>query len=96
MEPTVTELADCTASELAALYGAGAASPVEATRAVLARIDRLNPSLNACDPPAVPLVSVMVRAPGTLLSSVAAVLPAPKFLNQSSILGEGLPVLSQV
>ena len=30
-----------------ALYRAGAASPVDATRAVLARIDRLNPQLNA-------------------------------------------------
>jgi aspartyl-tRNA(Asn)/glutamyl-tRNA(Gln) amidotransferase subunit A len=44
---TATDLADCTASELAALYRAGDASPVEATRAVFARIDRLNPSLNA-------------------------------------------------
>jgi aspartyl-tRNA(Asn)/glutamyl-tRNA(Gln) amidotransferase subunit A len=44
---TATDLADCTATELAALYRDGAASPVEAARAVLARIDRLNPSLNA-------------------------------------------------
>jgi len=44
---TATDLADCAAHELAVLYRAGDASPVEATRAVLARIDRLNPSLNA-------------------------------------------------
>ncbi|MEP7303473.1 MAG: amidase [Caldimonas sp.] len=42
-----TDLADCTALELLALYRAGDASPVEATRAVLARIERLNPILNA-------------------------------------------------
>ena len=41
------DLADCTAHELLALYRSGRASPVEATRAVLARIDRLNPVLNA-------------------------------------------------
>jgi len=44
---TAADLADCAAHELAVLYRAGDASPVEATRAVLARIDRLNPSLNA-------------------------------------------------
>ena len=44
---TVTDLADCTASELVRLFRTGDASPVEATRAVLARIERLNPSLNA-------------------------------------------------
>ena len=42
-----TDLADCTAHELLALYRARKASPVEATRAVLARIDRLQPVLNA-------------------------------------------------
>ena len=42
-----TDLADCTATELLQLYRAGQASPVEATTAVLARIDRLNPRLNA-------------------------------------------------
>jgi aspartyl-tRNA(Asn)/glutamyl-tRNA(Gln) amidotransferase subunit A len=47
IKSTATDLADCTGSELAALYRAGDASPVEATRAVLARIDRLNPLLNA-------------------------------------------------
>jgi aspartyl-tRNA(Asn)/glutamyl-tRNA(Gln) amidotransferase subunit A len=47
IKPIATDLANCTATELAALYRAGDASPVEATRAVLARIDRLNPSLNA-------------------------------------------------
>ncbi|OGB00587.1 MAG: amidase [Burkholderiales bacterium RIFCSPHIGHO2_12_FULL_69_20] len=42
-----TELTDCTASQLLQLYRSGGASPVEATQAVLARIDRLNPQLNA-------------------------------------------------
>jgi len=42
-----TDLADATASELAALYAAKAASPTEATQAVLARIARCNPVLNA-------------------------------------------------
>ena len=44
---TATDLADCTATELAAMYRSKDASPVEATRAVLARIERLNPILNA-------------------------------------------------
>jgi aspartyl-tRNA(Asn)/glutamyl-tRNA(Gln) amidotransferase subunit A len=42
-----TDLADCTATELLQLYRSRRASPVEATRAVLARIERLNPTLNA-------------------------------------------------
>jgi len=42
-----TDLADRSAVELLQLYRAGAASPVEATRAVLARIERFNPALNA-------------------------------------------------
>jgi aspartyl-tRNA(Asn)/glutamyl-tRNA(Gln) amidotransferase subunit A len=42
-----TDLADCTATELLALFRSGAASPVEATRAVLARIERVNPIVNA-------------------------------------------------
>jgi aspartyl-tRNA(Asn)/glutamyl-tRNA(Gln) amidotransferase subunit A len=42
-----TDLADCSATELLQLYRSRSASPVEATRAVLARIDRLNPRLNA-------------------------------------------------
>jgi len=44
---TLSDLADCTATELLQLYKSGQASPVEATRAVLARIDALNPTLNA-------------------------------------------------
>lgn len=48
MSPTSpTQLTDCTATELLQLYRSGAASPVEATRAVLDRIERLNPQLNA-------------------------------------------------
>ena len=42
-----TDLADCTATELLQLYRSGGASPVDATRAVLARIDALNPQLKA-------------------------------------------------
>jgi aspartyl-tRNA(Asn)/glutamyl-tRNA(Gln) amidotransferase subunit A len=44
---TATQLTSCTASELLQLYREGKASPLEATRAVLARIDALNPRLNA-------------------------------------------------
>lgn len=46
-QPAATDLADCAAHELLQLYRTGQASPVDATRAVLARIDRLNPTLNA-------------------------------------------------
>ncbi|MFM8575776.1 MAG: amidase [Limnohabitans sp.] len=42
-----TDLTQCPAHELIGLYRSGQASPVEATQAVLARIDRLNPQLNA-------------------------------------------------
>ena len=45
--PAATQLADCTATELLAMYRHRQASPLEATRAVLARIDALNPKLNA-------------------------------------------------
>ena len=44
---TPTKLTDCTATDLLALYRSGAASPVEATQAVLQRIAQLNPQLNA-------------------------------------------------
>ena len=44
---SATNLADATASELLQLYRSGKASPVEATQAVLNRIDRLNPQLLA-------------------------------------------------
>ena len=44
---TPTQLADCTAHELNALYRSGQATPVEATQAVLARIEARNPALNA-------------------------------------------------
>jgi aspartyl-tRNA(Asn)/glutamyl-tRNA(Gln) amidotransferase subunit A len=44
---TPTDLADCSASELLSLYRSGQASPVLATQAVLARIDRHNPELRA-------------------------------------------------
>ena len=44
---SATDLADLSACELLALYRSGQASPVEATRAVLARIERFNPQLNA-------------------------------------------------
>ncbi|NBO89506.1 MAG: amidase, partial [Betaproteobacteria bacterium] len=42
-----TDLTQCTAHELLALYRSGQASPVDATQAVLARAHRLNPRLNA-------------------------------------------------
>jgi len=42
-----TDLAACSAAELLHLYRTKQASPVEATRAVLARMDRLDPVLNA-------------------------------------------------
>ena len=42
-----TDLTDCSALTLLALYRTGEASPVEATRAVLERIEQLNPVLNA-------------------------------------------------
>ena len=41
------DLADASATELLALFAAKQASPLEATRAVLARIARCNPALNA-------------------------------------------------
>jgi aspartyl-tRNA(Asn)/glutamyl-tRNA(Gln) amidotransferase subunit A len=44
---TPADLADCSATTLLRLYRSGQASPVEATRAVLARIERVNPVLNA-------------------------------------------------
>lgn len=44
---TITDLTTASALELLALYRAGTASPVEATAAVLARIERLDPTLNA-------------------------------------------------
>ena len=42
-----SDLADCSASQLLDLYRSGQASPVSATQAVLARIDRHNPELRA-------------------------------------------------
>ena len=42
-----TDLTQCTATELLAQYRRGTASPVEATCAVLERIERLDPQLNA-------------------------------------------------
>ncbi|MEY2953005.1 MAG: Acylamidase, partial [Pseudomonadota bacterium] len=42
-----TQLPHCTATQLLQLYSTGQASPVEATQAVLARIDAFNPQLKA-------------------------------------------------
>ena len=42
-----TDLADATANRLLELYRSGSASPVEATRAALSRIERWNPRLRA-------------------------------------------------
>jgi aspartyl-tRNA(Asn)/glutamyl-tRNA(Gln) amidotransferase subunit A len=44
---TPTDLTRCTATELLDLYRRGEASPVEATQAVLARIDTFDPQLNS-------------------------------------------------
>ncbi|NDF06158.1 MAG: amidase, partial [Betaproteobacteria bacterium] len=43
----MADLTQCTATQLLDLYRSGQASPVEATQAVLERIARLNPLLNA-------------------------------------------------
>jgi hypothetical protein len=43
----MADLTQCTAKQLLGLYRSGQASPVEATQAVLERIARLNPLLNA-------------------------------------------------
>lgn len=47
MPTPATDLADCTATTLAALYRSGAASPVEALQAALRRAERVDPRLNA-------------------------------------------------
>jgi aspartyl-tRNA(Asn)/glutamyl-tRNA(Gln) amidotransferase subunit A len=44
---TPTDLTQCTATELLELYRRGEASPVEAIRAVLERIDAIDPQLNS-------------------------------------------------
>jgi aspartyl-tRNA(Asn)/glutamyl-tRNA(Gln) amidotransferase subunit A len=44
---TPTDLADCSAGQLLDLFASRSASPVEALQAVLARVARLNPVLNA-------------------------------------------------
>ncbi len=46
-QTAATCLADCTASELLDMYRRRDASPLEATRAVLDRIDAVNPKINA-------------------------------------------------
>jgi Asp-tRNA(Asn)/Glu-tRNA(Gln) amidotransferase A subunit family amidase len=43
----MADLTQCTAIQLLGLYRSGEASPAEATQAVLQRIARLNPLLNA-------------------------------------------------
>jgi len=45
--PQATHLADCTATELLALYRSQQASPLEATEAVLSRIEKVDRTLNA-------------------------------------------------
>lgn len=47
MPDSLIDLADAPAHRLARLFGSGEASPVEACRAVLARIDRFNPEYRA-------------------------------------------------
>ena len=43
----MADLTQCTATQLLGLYRRGQASPVEATQAVLQRIERVNPQINA-------------------------------------------------
>ena len=45
--PVTTDAATCSAAELLRLYRTKALSPVEATTAVLARIERFEPAVNA-------------------------------------------------
>src|SRR4249920_343842 len=47
VSPAPHTLADCTATLLLHLYRTGQASPVEATQSVLARVNELEPTLNA-------------------------------------------------
>jgi aspartyl-tRNA(Asn)/glutamyl-tRNA(Gln) amidotransferase subunit A len=47
IRPRATDLADFTATDLVTLYHGRGLSPVEATQAVLARIEKINPRLNA-------------------------------------------------
>ncbi len=58
----MNDLTQCSAVELLAMYAAGAASPVEATQAVLDRIERVDPSLN----------TFCYLAPGEALAAAAA------------------------
>ena len=44
---TPTDLTQCTAEQLLHLYRSGQASPVDTTKALLARIEKINPKLNA-------------------------------------------------
>ena len=44
---TPTDLTQCTALQLLGLYRSGAASPVDTTHALLARIEKVNPQINA-------------------------------------------------
>jgi len=46
-QPTVTDLGEMNAQQLAHVFASGQASPVEATKAALARIDQFNPAVNA-------------------------------------------------
>ena len=43
----MTDLTQATAAELSSLYQSGAASPVTVAEQVLAKIERLNPIINA-------------------------------------------------
>ena len=47
MSATPQDLTQAPAHELLALYRSGQASPVEVTQAVLSRIERVNPQINA-------------------------------------------------
>lgn len=85
MAPTPASLADATAAELLRLYRSGQASPVEATRAVLARIALHDPKLNAF---------VLVDPDSALASARASEARWQAHRRDSSPVGEldGVPV----
>ena len=60
---STTDLTQCPAHELLQMYRSGQTSPVEVTQAVLARIERLNPKINAF---------CLVDAPSALASARAS------------------------
>ena len=83
--PTTTDLADLTATELLALYRSGQTSPVEATDAVLRRIERVQPVLNAY---------TLVDAPGARAAALRSQARWQAWRREGTPVGalEGVPV----